>query len=220
MLHESAFIVSIALVALAGIVLSCRQSDMKTVTIHVPQMTDATSIRIVTNAALNEAVARNDGVQHAFEVNLAKKTILYHEGTRLLSGDYQKRIESRLGEVGLEAKVIRVSRNPPPPFPTPNGPVQLWGDRCTAVISIAGMTSRTAANIAVDAIAYARYGKDDPRIAVQASDRNMVVTYESLHLAPQNIELAIACVGFDANRILANLGYPDAPPHDWREFDL
>ena len=40
-----------------------RRSDTRTVTIDVPQMTDATSIRIVTNAALDEVIGKYDGIK-------------------------------------------------------------------------------------------------------------------------------------------------------------
>jgi hypothetical protein len=199
---------------------SCRRSDLRVAIIDVPQMTGDRAIRIVTNATLDEIVGRYDGTQHGYEIDLSKKLILYHEGQRLCSREYQRRIEARLGEVGFEAHVVGVHFNPTPPVPTEQGLVQMWPNRYTAVLSIPALASNTDANRVVDAIAYARIGGDDPRISVRRDSREVVATYESLNLSLQNIEYAIACAGFTANDIPANLGANDALPHGWTPVKL
>lgn len=153
---------------------------MRTVTVSVPEMADQRAIRIVTNAALDEVIGRYDGTQHDYEVDLAKRVVLYHEGPGLRSRDYQRKIEARIQEVGLDARVVEVRLNPPVPVPTANGPFQAWPDRFTAVISVPAMTGAMDANIVVDAIAYARLGKDDPRVWARRHPRSVVVTYDSL----------------------------------------
>lgn len=204
------------------VVISCRRSDILTVMIDVPQMSDAKSIRIVTNATLEEVVGQYDGMRNGYEIDLLKKIVLYHESQRLLSPEYQRWIETRIAEVGFNARVTNAGWNPPAPVWTMDGPVQMqkWDDRFTAVISVPEMASNTDANIVVDAIAYARLGGDHPRVSARPDSRRVVATYESLHLSLRNIEYAIACAGFDANAVRANLGAEDAIPHGWTPVTL
>ena len=194
---------------------SCRRSDVKTVTIQVPEMNDSLSVRIVTNAALNEVVGQCDGTKHEYEVDLSKRIILYHESQRLTSTGYQRQIEDRIREIGLDAAVARVVPNPTPVSMTEKGPVQMWPGRFTAAIVVPDMMSNRDANRVVDAIAYARLGRDNPRVVADSSARTITATYESLLLAEQNIELAIAGVGYAANLVPANLGAPDSIPQGW-----
>jgi hypothetical protein len=210
------------IVTVSGILasVSCRQSEVRTVTIHVPQMSDAAAVRIVTNAALDEIYGRNDGVRSDYEVDLSRKILLYHESQSLLAPSYQRRIEARIAEVGYPCKVTKVRLNPPALVPTLEGPVQTWPDRYTAVISVPGMTSNKDANIVVDAIAYARLGADDSRLSVSGTDRRVVAIYDSMRLSRKNIEYAIACSGYDANDVPARLGAADAMPHGWAPVKL
>ena len=194
---------------------SCRRTDMKKVTISVPGMSDARSIRIVTNAALDEVVGRVDGIMHDYEVDLAGQVVLYHESGRLLAPEYQRRIVACISQVGFKAVVKSVRLNPPALVQTLDGPAQTWPDRYTAVLAVTGMKDHTDANIVVDAIAYARIGRDDPRVSVNKRAQELVARYESLVVAPKNIEFAIACAGFDANQIPARLGGVDSIPHGW-----
>ena len=200
--------------------ISCRRSDVRSTVIEVPQMDDALSVRIVTNAALDEVVGQYDGTRNEAEVDLSKKTVLYHEGERLRSPDYRRRIEAKIAEIGYNARVTGVRHNPPPLVPTEDGPIQMWPARFTATISVPDMDTSTDANIIVDAIAYARLGNDHPRVAVDPSSRRVVATYESLLLSRKSIEQAIANVGFDANNTPAMLGKPDAIPHGWTPVSL
>lgn len=197
-----------------------QRSDLRTTRIAVAPVTDALSIRIITNAALEEIVGRYDGIQHEYEIDLSKRLILYHESQRLLSPSYQAQIEARLAEVGYPARVLRAGHNPPAPVPTADGSAQTWPDRCTAVISVPGMTSRTAANVAVDAIAYARIGRDDPRVSFRRASHSVVATYQTLNLSLKNIEYAIACAGYGANGVPARLGAADALAHGWTPVTL
>jgi hypothetical protein len=183
-------------------------------------MRDAKTVRIATNAALAEVVGEYDGIRNGCNVDLSRKLILYHESNRLLSREYQRRIEARISEIGFGARVTTVGRNPSPPVQTVDGPVQMWPNRFTAVISVPDMVSNTDANIVVDAIAYARIGGDDPRVSVNCQSRRVVARYESLHLSLKNIEYAIACVGFDANGVRARLGQKDSIPHGWTPIKL
>ena len=210
--------ITVAAAVLAAI--SCRRSDIRTAAVDVPDMSDARSIRIVTNAALAEVVGEYDGIQSAYEIDLSRKLVLYHESHRLLSPEYQRRIEGRIAEVGFAARVMGARHNPPPPVPTSDGPAQMWPGRFTAVISVRGMKTNTDANVIVDAIAYARVGRDDPRVTVRPGSRRIVATYESLCLSLENIEHAIACAGFDANTTLARLGAEDCLPHGWTQVRL
>lgn len=200
--------------------MSCRRSDLRTTVIRVPQMTDARAIRIVTNAALDEVVGRYDGTKNDCEIDLANSSVLYHEGPRLQSPEYQRQLENRIREVGYEARVIRVALNPPSPVPTKDGPVQIWPDRFTALIAIRGMSRNTDANRIVDAIAYARLGADSPRVTPRPADRQLVATYEGISLSPRNIEYAIAGAGYTANTVEANFGKGDAPAMGWTPVKL
>lgn len=206
--------------AVIAAVVACRRTDVRTVRIDVPQMNSEREIRIITNATLDEVVGRYDGIQHDYEIDLSRKLVLYHESQNLLSPDYQARIVARLREVGFTARIIDVRLNPPGLVPTEDGPVQMWPDRFTAVISVPDMTSQTSANRVVDAIGYARVGRDSPGISVRRDSRTVVATYESLRLSLKNIEYAIACVGFDANNVPGNLGRQDALPHGWTPVRL
>jgi hypothetical protein len=183
-------------------------------------MSDAKSIRIVTNAALDEVIGQYDGIQNDFEVDLTQKVVLYHESQRLFSPEYQRRIEASIGEVGYSARVANVQLNPPTPVPTVDGPVQMWPNRITAVIYVPGMTRNTDVNIVVDAIAHARMGRDDPRISVNGPSHRLVAVYDSLRLSLKNVEYAIAFAGFDANDTPARLGARDSMPHRWTPVKL
>jgi len=206
----------------AGILaaVSCRRSDVRSVVVEVPGMTGAREIRIVTNAALNEVVGQYDGTRNDYEIDLSKKIVLYHEEAGLLSPHYHRRIENKIGEVGFSARVTGVRPNPPPLVYTDDGPIQIWPGRHTAAITVPGMQTVADANVVVDAIAYARLRHDHPRVLVDAPSRRIVATYESLYLSRENIEQAIASVGFDANNTPAMLGRPDALPHDWTPVKL
>jgi hypothetical protein len=193
---------------------------MRTAVIDVPQMSDATSVRIVTNAALDEVLGQYDGIQNQYEIDMTRKLVLYHESQRLLSPEYQRRIEARISEVGFKARVLDARLHPPPPVATVDGPVQMWPNRFTAVISVPDMTSNTDANVVVDAITFARLGGDDPRVVASQDARRLAIRYESLHLSLKNIEYAVACVGFAANNIPARLGRDDSIPHGWTPTQL
>lgn len=212
----------IALVLVVGVLsaLSCRRSDIRTLIIDVPQMADARDVRIVTNAALDEMVGRYDSIQNAYEVDLSKKLVLYHESPRLFAPEYQRRIEARIADVGFTARVTHCGLNPPTPVPTVDGPKQMWPNRITAVISVPDMKDSTDANIIVDAIAFARVGHDDPRIQIHSASRRLVLRYESLCLSLKNMEYAIAHAGFDANTTPARLGAKDSLPHGWTPVQL
>ena len=199
----------------ASAVMSCRNSDVRTVRIEVPDMIGKKAVRIVTNAALDEISGRYDRLRHGYDVDLAKGLVLYHESSALLAPPYQRRIEARIQEVGFQARVVSAGLNPSSPINTVDGPIREWPDRFTAVIAVANMMSCTDANIVVDAIAYARLGKDNDDITVDPASRVVVARYESLRLAMKNIEYAIACVGFTANDVQARLGAQDALPHGW-----
>jgi len=199
---------------------SCRRSDIRTAVIDVPQMADSRAIRIVTNAALDEVVGQYDDTQNRCEIDLSKGIVLYHESQNLQSPAYQRLIEARIREVGFEVRVVGSRLNPPPLVLTDDGPIQLWPNRFTAVIMVPDMKTATDANIVVDAIAYARIGGDDPRVVVKRDSRRVIATYESIRLSFSNIEYAIACVGFDANTVPANLGREDSIPHGWTPVTL
>lgn len=206
-------IVGLSLGLLAA--MSCRRTDVRMALVDVPRMTDELQVRIVTNAALNEVVGRYDGIKHDYEIDMAKGIVRYHESRRLMSGEYRARIVARIKEVGFDAKVVEAGPNPFGPVMTRDGPIDMWPTRHTAVITVSGMKTHTHANIVVDAIAYARVGRDDPRICIQRAERRVLATYESMRLSLRNLEQAIACVGFDANAVPANLGRPDAIPYGW-----
>ncbi len=210
----------IAAIAAILATLSCYRSDIRSTRISVPSMTDARSIRIVTNAALDEVIGKYDGNQNAAEVNLATQVILYHESQALLSKEYQRQLVARIAEVGYKAHVVSVRHNPPPPVPTIDGPVQMWPGRFTATIAVSGLEKNVDANIVLNAIAYARAGRDHPQIAVHPSSHSLDITFDSQRLSTKNIEYAIACAGFSANGTPAKLGQKDAPPHGWTPVAL
>lgn len=202
-------------VCLLGVV-SCRQSQLKTVSVAVPAMDDDRAVRIVTNAALDEVVGHYDGRMHDCEIDLANGLVYYHENARLMSADYCRSIVACIRQIGCGARIVKVTHNPPAPTPTVDGPCQEWPERFTAVIEVSGMTSRTIANRVADAIAFARLGGDSPRVVTDRGNRRIDATYESLLLCQRNIEHAIACAGFAANGVPACLGMADAVPHGWR----
>lgn len=209
-----------SLVVLAAAV-SCRRSDLRTAVVDVPGMDDSRAVRIVTNAALDQVIGRFDSNKNAYEVDLSRKIVVYHESRqRLLSREYQRHIMARIAEVGFEARVLGARLNPPEPVQAVNGIVQTWPNRFTAWISVPNMKSATDANVVVDAIAYARIGRDDPRVSVSTSSRRIMATYESIFVSLKSIEHAIACVGFDVNRIPARLGEADSLPHGWTPVSL
>ncbi len=199
---------------------SCSRSDIKTMTVNVPQMTTARDVRIVTNAALEEVVGIYERTPSTYEVDLSKKLVIYHESPRLLDPAYLNHIKSRLAEVGFGGDVISVQHDPLPTIRTANGLMRMWPDRHTAVISVSDMATKTDANIVVDAIAYARLGADDPRVSTDADSRQVTAIYNALYLARKNVEQAIACVGFDANTVPARLGEKDSVPHGWKPVKL
>ncbi len=86
----------------------------------------------------------------------------------------------------------------------------------TAVISVQELKTNTAANIVVDAIAFARVGRDDPLVVVKRKSRRIVVQeYEHSRVTPRNVEAAIACVGYKANDVPARFGESDSIPDNW-----
>jgi ribosome-binding protein aMBF1 (putative translation factor) len=217
----------LAIVLIAGLVavISCRKSDIRYAMIEIPGMSDARSVRIATNAALHEVVGRFDGIKNDTEIDLSRKVLLYHEGHRLVQPDYQQRIRARIAEVGYASKILAAGLNEPPKVKAMDGngvyrEVQMWPQRCTAVIYVPEMNSQTDANIVVDAIAFARLGRDDVRIEVDTEARRIVATYESMHISQKNIEHAIAYAGLDANRLSARLGQPDSVPNRWTPIKL
>ena len=197
---------------------SCRRSDIKTMTVNVPQMTTTRDVRIVTNAAIEEVVGIYERIPSTYEVDLSKKLVIYNETPRLLEPAYRNRIESRMAEVGFKGSVVSVQHNPS--VRLANGLVEGWYRRHTAVISVPDMVTKTDANIVVDAITYARMGSDDPRVSTDADRRQVTATYNALFLARKNVEQAIACVGFDANTVPARLGEKDSVPHGWKPVKL
>jgi len=178
-------------------------------------MDDATDVRIVTNATLNEIAGRLSG-RHDVEIDVPHGRILYHESQNLLSPEYRNRIVACIRQVGYDARFVSVRLNPPPPVPTVDGPFQDWPDRFTADITVSGAATHADMNRIVDAIAYARLGRDDPRIDTDISTGSVTIrSFEGLALARSNIEFAIARAGFDANGVPANPGGPDAAPVLW-----
>jgi len=211
--------VAVLLCAGLAVAVSCRRSDTRAVVIRVPGMADARGIRIATNAALDQVVGQFDGVKHDCEVDMQKRIVLYHESRALLLGSYQRRIESRIRDVGFAARVVAAGPNPSPVIETKDGPFREWPDRFTVAIRAPGMKTHTDANVIVDAIAWARTG-DDARIVVDSRARTIAVTYNSVLVSRKNIECAIAAVGLNANEIPARLGEPDALPHGWLPVHL
>jgi hypothetical protein len=198
--------------------LACRRSDLRSAVLSVPGMEDERAVRIVTNAVLDEAVGRYDGMTHAYEVDVGRGVVLYHESGRLTQPEYQRRIVECIQEVGYEARVLTVALNPPAPVPTRKGPFQMWPGRYTAVLHVPGLKTRRDANVVVNAISYARLGGDSPRIAVDRAGKAIRVTYEGLLVSPRSLETAVACAGFAANGTPALLGAPDALAHGWEPF--
>jgi len=197
---------------------SCSRSDIKTMTVKVPQMTTTRDVRIVTNAALEEVVGIYERIPSTYEVDLSKKLVIYNETQQLLNPAYLNHIKSRLAEVGFKGSVVSVQHNPP--VQLANGLVEGWYRRHTAVISVPDMVTKTDANIVVDAISYARIGSDNPRVSTDADSRQVTAIYNALYLARKNVEQAIACVGYDANTMPARLGGKDSVPHGWKPVKL
>jgi hypothetical protein len=193
---------------------SCMRVDQRVAQLAVPGMTDARDVRIVTNAALNEAVGRYEGPKNDYEVDVGKGLVLYHESSRLLDAAYRGRIEACLRQVGYEGRFLSVRFNPPPPVPTIHGPVQIWPDRYTAVLHVPALKSSTGANVVVDAIAYARTG-DHPAVTADTLTRALRVAYNGRRLSLKNLETAIAGAGYAVNGTRANLGRPDALALGW-----
>ncbi|OQW94818.1 MAG: hypothetical protein BWK77_08485 [Verrucomicrobia bacterium A1] len=194
---------------------SCSRSDVRTTAIHVPAMADATTVRIVTNAVLNELDGRTEMFQHGGDIELSKGLVFYHENERLRLPAYQRQILACIRQVGYEGGVLDVRASALPPYPSSRGPLQFWPDRHTLVLSVPGMKTARDANVVLDAIAYARIGGDDPRIVVDPALRSVRVTYNALVVARKNFEHAVACAGYDANEVPADLGGPDAMPRGW-----
>ncbi len=224
-MKKNMLLLAIVLVAGVHAAISCRKHDIRYAFIDVPGMTDAKSVRIATNAALHEVVGRFDGIKNDAEVDLSRKLVQYHEGPRLVNREYQRRILERIAEVGYASKVVSAGLNEPPKVKAKDADgnyhwVQMWPHRCTAIIYVPEMKSVTDANRVVDAIAYARLGRDDDRIDVNAESRTISITYESLNLSQRSIEHSIAYVGFDANQVRAKLGREDSVPNRWTPIKL
>jgi copper chaperone CopZ len=216
LLTATAAIVLCLLVVLTA----CRRTDIRTTTVSVPEMATTQDVRIITNAALNEIIAEYDGMMHEYEVDLTKKLIVYHESSRLAHPQYRHHIEARIAEVGFKAKVQTGILNPPPLVETVDGMFQEWPGRFTSVISVPDMTSTIDANIVVDAIGFARVGRDAPLIKVNPESRTVHVTYQGMTTNKKNIEHAIALSGYSANEVQAALGRPSALPHGWKPANL
>ena len=197
---------------------ACMRIDRKSMTIAVPEMGSAKQVRIVTNAALEEVIGHYDAFRHEYEIDLTRGIVLYHEGDQLLSAAYRQRIEKSLSQVGFVARIVSVAFNPPPPRLTPQGWLQRWSDRRTAVIHVPDMKTAQDANIVEDAIAYARTG-DHPSVVANAATREIHITYDPMKVARKNVEQAIAGVGFAAGDTPALLGMPDALPLGWESVD-
>jgi len=219
MKHLPVLPVRLAGLAAAFLSASCMRQSHRTVEIQVPEMQSARDVRIVTNAALNEVVGRS-GVQHAYEIGLERGLLLYHEGPRLLSMEYQRHIERCLRDIGYEARVLTVRHQPAPPMPTPSGWLQAWPDRHIAAISIPAMKTGTDAHVVLGAMAYARTGDDPAHVRPDPEGRTLLVTYNARLMALKNIEGAIACAGFRANDTPARLGQGDSPPIGWTPVGL
>ena len=197
---------------------ACRRTDPRSTTIHVPDMTGERDVRIVTNAVVNEIWSRLAGPRSDYEVDLGKGIVLCHESSRLMSKPFQRHIEARIREVGFEAHVMGVGHNPPPPIDVgpDRPPLYPWPDRFTAVIRVPGMTTTRAANRVVDAIAFARVGRESEHVTIDRIARSVIVTrYESTLLALKDIEHAVACAGYTANDVPPDVGKAHPPPHGW-----
>ena len=211
MIKRFAIILSAAVIGLLSTV-SCHRQDTQTTTVHIPEMSTARDVRIVTNAALNEVV----GVytpRNRCKVDLVKKRIIYSESPRLRTPDYLNRITFCIAEVGFPGKILRVQEDPP--IVKDDKIIAGWVGRHTAVISVPDMKTIQDANIVVDAIAYARIGGDHPSVSVDASARTLTATYPCIVTAEKNIEHAIACTGYRANLIPARLAQKDSVPQGW-----
>lgn len=182
-------------------VASCRKSDIRTMRIHVPGMTDEQSTRIAVNAVGYE-LHRNDA-----NVTASPKegTITYAAGPGLKSAAVQARLEEALREVGLEGRVTSVQ-----PAPTEN-----WRDRHTVVVEVKEMQNNVAVNRAVHALAHAMRD-DNEDVTLDAGTRSLIVEYDSMNMSLKNLEQAIANAGLQANDVPAKLGAGDAVPHGWR----
>lgn len=198
---------------------ACARQDMRSVELRVPDMDDPRAVRIVTNAALNEVVGSYDGVHCAYEVDVSRSLVLYHETARLTDPVFRREITRRLEEVGFQAQIRSVRLNPPPLTPTRQGLVQIWPERYTAEIAVAGLKSFTDANVAIDAIALARTG-DRSAVVADATARVLQVAYDGRQLARQNLATAIACAGFAVDDTPARLGHADALPLKWMPVSL
>lgn len=190
---------------------ACMRLEHRTEQLRVPDMATARDIRIVTNAALNEAIGRYDGIRNEAEVEVARGLVLYHESSRLLSEAYRRRLLDGLREVGYEARYLSVGHNPP--F-TLYHELQNWPDRYTAVLQVPALRSNRDANIVLDAIAHARTG-DHPAVTTDSRARTRRVAYNPRHLARRNLEVAVASAGYAVNDTPALLGRPDAPALHW-----
>jgi|ETNmetMinimDraft_26_1059896.scaffolds.fasta_scaffold30785_1 hypothetical protein len=198
--------------------LSCRVSRPRETHIRVPDMQSERDVRIITNAVADEIAGQVEGTQYVFEIDVAQRLVMYHEGPNLLKAGYREAIRTRIAEVGYAARFLEARHNPPPPVRVANSPtpVQMWPYRCTAVLHIPEMASQTAANIIVDAIGYARRGRDPDALRPDPVNGMMHVDYESMQLSIKNLEHAIAAVGYRANALGANLGNKDAVADGWR----
>lgn len=193
---------------------ACFRSEIAELTIHVPRMESKRDARIVTNAAMEEVVGYLDGIRHEVEIDLENHRILYHESDQLLDPHYQAKIIGCLSEVGFAAEIVQAEFNPLAPIKLYNNTIlNSWPDRFSSMISIPEMDSVTEANIAVDAIAYARIGGDDPRVFTDLARKEIRTVYDSVALSEKNVEEAIACTGYAANSIP-----PQSTPQGWDRF--
>ncbi len=71
----------------------------------------------------------------------------------------------------------------------------------TLAVAVPGMT--TQADVEKIQGALGAIGLPPEKIAVDLAGRKIVVTYDSMIVAHKNIEVAIAEVGYDANRVKA-----------------
>ncbi|HOW98208.1 MAG TPA: hypothetical protein PK634_10515 [Kiritimatiellia bacterium] len=200
--------------AVAVLCVSCVRETQRTVEIKVPGMQTERDVRIVTNAALNEAVGRAT-LQHGYDICVDKGTMFYYEGARLLSREYQRHILRCLREIGYEARIVEVRHWPAPAMPTPRGWLQAWPDRHAAAISIPAMKTGVDAHRVVGAIARARAGDDPLRVAPDPAAHAIRVTYDTNQLALKNLEGAIANAGYQANDTPPSMGLPDSFPVGW-----
>lgn len=183
-------------------------SDPKTLEIAVPTMSDDMAVRVITNAAAYEISGRYDERRKRFnecQVDIDAGVIIYSEREKHITRHLLANIESAIHEVGMNCRVLSVRASGH----------QYWADRTSAVIHVPEMTTNTAANIVVSAIAYARADGENENILIDRENRRLTIKYESLLTAPRNIEQAIAFVGHTANGTRPNLGRTDALPLGW-----